>query len=58
MEKTNFAVIGLGGRGQGMLGEFLDVPGVRVVAVCDKYADRAEAGVRIVREHTGEPPDM
>jgi predicted dehydrogenase len=41
-----------------MLGEFLDVPGVRVVAVCDKYADRAEAGVRIVREHTGETPDM
>lgn len=58
MKKTNFAIIGLGGRGQGMLGEFLDVPGVRVVAVCDKYADRAEAGVRIVREKTGETPDM
>lgn len=58
MEKTNFAFIGLGGRGQGMLREFLDIPGVRVVAVCDKYADRAEAGVRIVQEETGETPDM
>lgn len=57
MEKTNFAFIGLGGRGQGMLNEFLDVPGVRVVAVCDKYDDRAEAGVRIVHEKTGETPD-
>ncbi|MBR5619776.1 MAG: Gfo/Idh/MocA family oxidoreductase [Clostridia bacterium] len=57
-KKTNFGIIGLGGRGQGMLGEFLDVPGVRVVAVCDKYADRAQAGVRIVQEETGETPDM
>ena len=58
METTNFAIIGLGGRGRGMLGEFLDVPGVRVVAVCDKYADRAEAGVRIVQEHSGMTPDL
>ena len=57
MKKTNFGFIGLGGRGQGMLNEFLDVPGVRVVAVCDKYDDRAETGVCIVREKTGETPD-
>ncbi len=57
MKKTNFGFIGLGGRGQGMLNEFLDVPGVRVVAVCDKYEDRADAGVQIVRENTGETPD-
>ena len=58
MEKTNFGFIGLGGRGQGMLHEFLDVPGVRVVAVCDQYDDRAAAGVRIVQEKTGRAPDM
>lgn len=57
-KKTNFGVIGLGGRGQGNLREFLDIRGVRVVAVCDKYEDRAMKGVDIVREETGETPDM
>ncbi|MBQ7545511.1 MAG: Gfo/Idh/MocA family oxidoreductase [Clostridia bacterium] len=56
--KTNFAIVGLGGRGRGLLDEFLDVPGVRVVAVCDKYEDRAMEGVRIVEEKTGETPFM
>ena len=56
--KTNFAIIGLGGRGRGLLDEFLDVPGVRVVAVCDKYEDRAMEGVRIVENKTGETPFM
>lgn len=54
MEKTNFGFIGLGGRGQGMLKELLSVEGVRVVAVCDKYEDRAQLGSEIVKEQTGE----
>ncbi|MBQ7542833.1 MAG: Gfo/Idh/MocA family oxidoreductase [Clostridia bacterium] len=57
-DKTNFAVVGLGGRGRGMLNEFLDIPDVRVVAVCDIYEDRALEGVRIVQEKTGETPQM
>ncbi|MGN0634928.1 MAG: Gfo/Idh/MocA family protein [Acutalibacteraceae bacterium] len=57
-KKTNFGVIGLGGRGCGNLREFLDIPGVRVVAVCDKYEDRAQQGVKIVQEKTGETPEM
>ena len=56
--KTNFAAIGISGRGSGMLREFLDVPGVRVTAVCDIYEDRARNGVEIVREKTGETPEM
>ena len=57
-KKTNFGVIGLGGRGCGNLREFLDIPGVRVAAVCDKYEDRAQQGVKIVEEKTGEAPQM
>ena len=57
-ECTNFAAIGISGRGRGMLREFLDIPGVRVTAVCDIYEDRAQDGVRIVQEETGETPDM
>ena len=57
-KKTNFAAIGISGRGSGMLREFLDIPGVRVTAVCDIYEDRAQNGVRIVKEKTGETPDM
>lgn len=60
MSKTsaNFAVIGLSGRGSGMLGELLEVPGVKVVAVCDLYEDRAQHGVEIVKEKTGVEPAM
>ena len=57
-KKTNFGVIGLGGRGCGNLREFLEIPGVRVTAVCDKYEDRAKQGVQIVEEKTGETPEM
>ncbi|MBQ4244106.1 MAG: Gfo/Idh/MocA family oxidoreductase [Clostridia bacterium] len=60
MRKENIRVgyIGLSGRGCGTLGEFLDVEGVTVPAVCDKYEDRAKNGQRIVREKTGVEPDV
>lgn len=57
-QKTNFGVIGLSGRGSGMLRELLSVEGVNVTAVCDKYEDRAKRGVEIVRETAGNTPDM
>lgn len=56
IKQTNFAIIGLGGRGQGNLGELISIDGVKVVAVCDKYEDRARRGVEIVKEKTGEEP--
>ena len=58
VKQTNFAIIGLGGRGQGNLGELISIDGVKVVAVCDKYEDRARRGVEIVKEKTGEEPEM
>lgn len=50
---TKFGFIGLGGRGQSMLKEFVSVEGVQVVAVCDKYDDRAALGAEIVKENAG-----
>jgi len=56
--QTNFGVIGISGRGSGMLAELLSVEGVKVTAVCDKYEDRAQNGVKIVQEKAGNTPDM
>jgi predicted dehydrogenase len=55
---TNFGVIGISGRGSGMLAEMLSVEGVKVTAVCDKYEDRAQNGVKIVQEKAGYTPEM
>jgi len=57
-KQTNFGVIGISGRGSGMLAELLSVEGVKVTAVCDKYEDRALNGVKIVQEKAGNTPDM
>lgn len=53
---VNIGIIGTSGRGSGMLGELLDVEGVKVPAVCDKYEDRAKHAFDIVKEKTGEEP--
>ncbi len=57
-EQVRIGVVGLSGRGSGMLGELLKCDGVIVPAVCDKYEDRAQDGVRIVKEQAGNTPDM
>ncbi len=57
-EQVRIGFIGISGRGSGMLGELLAVPGVIVPAVCDKYEDRAERGRTIVLEKTGTEPDV
>ncbi len=53
---VNIGVVGLSGRGSGMLRELLKCDGVRVPAVCDKYEDRANHGFEIVKEVTGTEP--
>ena len=55
---VNIGMIGISGRGSGMLRELLKCEGVRVPAVCDKYEDRAENGKKIVEEATGTTPDV
>ena len=48
-ETVRIGVVGLGGRGSGMLGLLADVPGVVCPAVCDRVPERAENGVKIVK---------
>lgn len=57
MKKLNLGVIGLGARGAGLLKDIL-LPNekVKVVAVCDAYQDRADAGANAVKEKYGEKP--
>ena len=57
-EFVNIGMIGISGRGSGMLRELLKCDGVRVPAVCDKYEDRALNGKKIVEEATGTTPDV
>lgn len=57
-KNINIGVIGLSGRGHGMLGELLDVEGVKVTAVCDKYEDRALRGQQKVIDDKGYKPDV
>ena len=52
-EKILMAGIGIGGRGSGVLGEFLGQPDVRCVAVCDVRADRRERTKKMVDDRYG-----
>ncbi len=52
-QTVRIGVIGLGGRGSGMLGLLADVPGVVCPAVCDKVPERALHGVEIVKDRAG-----
>ena len=52
-ERITMGVAGLGPRGQYDLGHFLKEEDVRVVAVSDCFADRREAGKKIVDEFYG-----
>ena len=61
MDKTyKIAVVGLGGRGQGLIrGAILPACedyGVEIAAVYDPYVDRTEKGAEIVQEITGKEP--
>ena len=55
MNQVRTAVVGLGGRGYGILaGLVLGMDNVRVTAVCDLYPDRVEQGVQAVVNAYGE----
>ncbi len=55
-EKINVAVIGLGGRGRGMLGIIASMKDVNVIGVCDAYEDRTEDGKKKVEDIQGHTP--
>ena len=50
MEKLKIGVIGLGGRGQSMTRVLAHMKDVEILAVCDEYKDRAQAGGRIAQK--------
>ena len=57
MNTVKMAVIGHGQRGRGLLKDILlNMPDVEVIAVCDNYADRVEAGQAEVEKRTGKRP--
>ena len=49
VKKVRIGAVGISGRGSGMLELLLAVPGVVCPCVCDKYEDRAEHGIEIVK---------
>jgi len=52
-ERIGVGVIGLGGRGQGVMGVFMEQPDVQVVAVCDVMGQRRRAGQHQVNRQYG-----
>ena len=50
MEKIKVGIIGFGCRSYGMTSILLGFDDVEVVAVCDKYEDRVENGLKLVKE--------
>ena len=56
-EKLNIGVIGLGGRGYGLLDSvMLPREEINVLAVCDLYEDRRQRAADTVREKKGNAP--
>ncbi len=56
MQEIKVGVVGIGQRGQSMLGHILDIENVKITAVCDSYADRIQWGVDYILEKKGYRP--
>lgn len=57
MKTIKLGIIGLGGRGKGMMnGVFLNMKGTVVTAVCDVYEDRVNEAAKFVREKRFDEP--
>jgi predicted dehydrogenase len=54
---VRLGIVGLGGRGTGQMQTLLDMPDVRVAAVCDLYPDRVERARQIAKDKQGFAPD-
>ncbi len=56
-DKLNFAVIGLGQRGKGLLNNILlNCDDVVISGLCDAYSDRVAEGIKAVKEKKGYEP--
>ena len=55
-DKINIGLIGLGGRGIGLLKLFLLHQDVNIIAVCDSYEDRCEEAAKLIEEAGQQQP--
>lgn len=56
MKKLKVGIVGLGQRGNGLIGNILAMEDVEVAAVCDEYQDRVDHMVKLVEEKNGNIP--
>jgi len=56
-QSVRLGVIGVGGRGTGLLQTALQIPGVEVHAVCDVVRGKAEQAQQIAAQQTGAKPE-
>ncbi|MBQ0101405.1 MAG: Gfo/Idh/MocA family oxidoreductase [Firmicutes bacterium] len=57
MENLRAGVIGLGGRGYGMVkAVLLDMPGIEITYICDLYQDRVDRAYELIKEKQGFAP--
>lgn len=56
METIRVGVFGLGIRGYNLLSHVLDVPSVKVTALCDLYEERIEKGIEKMKEKGADEP--
>ncbi|MDF2669873.1 MAG: Alpha-N-acetylgalactosaminidase, partial [Paenibacillus sp.] len=47
---VKLGVIGLGGRGRGLLGNLLEMQDVEITAICDQYEERLQLGLELVEK--------
>lgn len=53
-KKVRIAIVGVSGRGSSLLENLIQISGVEVPAVCDIVSERAEKGVKIVKNYYGD----
>ena len=58
MKELNVGVIGLGMRGSDMLMHVINIPGVKVTALCDLYSDRIEKASDSIYNEKGYRPGL
>src|SRR5277367_71283 len=57
-DTVRLGVIGVGGRGTGMLSNFLAIPHVQVNAICDSVKDHATHSQEMVEKSSGKKPEI
>jgi predicted dehydrogenase len=57
-QPVRLGIIGLGGRGSGLLDTLLRFPGVDIRAVCDLLPDRAQNEARKIEQRTSRPAEV